>query len=51
MDDLSSIASTPSSFRSSSTRSSTSSQRSQTPSRQTVPVASVQLGLGKDIRS
>ncbi|CAF0821827.1 unnamed protein product [Adineta steineri] len=44
LDDLSSIASTPSSVRSSSTRSSVS-QQSRTSSRQRVPVSSVQLGL------
>ncbi|CAF3917236.1 unnamed protein product [Rotaria magnacalcarata] len=44
LDDLSSIASTPSSVRSSSTRSSIS-QPSRTSSRQAIPVASVQLGL------
>ncbi|CAF4648832.1 unnamed protein product, partial [Rotaria socialis] len=44
LDNLSSIASTPSSVRSSSTRSSIS-QPSRTSSRQAIPVASVQLGL------
>ncbi|CAF0730614.1 unnamed protein product [Adineta steineri] len=44
LDDLSSIASTPSSVRSSSTRSSVS-QQSRTSSRQRAPVSSVQLGL------
>ncbi len=45
MDDLSSIASNPSSVRSSSTRSSIS-QQSRTSSRQPIPVSSIQLGLG-----
>jgi len=45
LDDLSSIASNPSSVRSSSTRSSIS-QQSRTSSRQPIPVSSIQLGLG-----
>ncbi len=47
MDDLSSIASNPSSVRSSSTRSSIS-QQSRTSSRQPIPVSSIQLGLGNN---
>ncbi|CAF3437447.1 unnamed protein product [Rotaria sp. Silwood1] len=45
LDDLSSIASTPSSVRSSSTRSSVSQPSRTSSSRQAIPVASVQLGL------